>query len=461
MSPLIPASGRNRIPWGALLAVAWLVAVPAVGQDTPTVALRIVTDPAEALVAVNGTPRGRAPLELADLPPGRHLLQVTHPGHRDQFQTVALEAGRPRTVEISLERQRATALVHSDPPGASVALDGAYRGTTPLLLTNIEFGRYRLTVSRPGYQERTLSLDVRNASPQRIDVRLLTDSATLRVTSAPPGAEVLLNGVPRGRTPLVLERIPDGDCVVALRAEGFAPFEQPIRLRAGDDETISVTLQPLPATLRVVSMPEGARVYLDNQFSGETPLDLADLAPGSYRVRVELPAHDPMARTVTLQRAARVVEEFRLIANSGALRVTTAPAGVTVLVDGRVAGETEARPDATDQISEPLTIPQLPVGRREITLTRQGFFEARRTVEIGRDQTTTLDATLRRRFIPDYEVRTETGVYRGVLINITPEFVRIETEIGVIRSFPLGDIRSRRPLREDERVIPEPPADGP
>ncbi len=441
-------------------SVLWM-ATASPAQEPPATHLRVVSDPPEALVSINGESRGRTPLDVTGLPTGRHLLQLALRNHRDHFQTVTLEAGQPRTIEVELEPLRATALVHSDPSGANVTLDGEHRGTTPLLLTNIALGRHRLVISRPGYQDRAIPLDVHNASPQRIDVRLLTDSATLRVASEPAGAGVLLNGVPRGVTPLVLERIPDGDSVVALQAEGFAPFEQTIRLRAGDDETIDVTLQPLPATLRVVSVPDGARVYLDNQFRGEAPLTLENLAPGDYRVRLEHLAHDPMARTVTLRRAADRVEEFRLVPNSGSLRVTTSPAGVTVLVDGRVAGQTEARPDATDQVSEPLTIPLIPVGEQEVTFTRQGFFEARRTVDIGRDRTTTLDVTLRRRFIPDYEVRTDAGVYRGVLINITHDFVRIETEVGVIRAFPVGDIRSRRPLREDERVIPEPPPDTP
>jgi hypothetical protein len=411
-------------------------------------------------VRIDRVARGNSPLEITDLEPGRHLVGIALRDHREVFETVAVEAGQRRVLDVKLEPLRASVLIHSDPVGSSVAIDGAHRGLTPLLVPTLDLGKHRVAVTRPGYQEKIVELDIVGATPQRIDVQLLTDSATLRVESTPTGAELFLNGVPRGQTPAVLERIPDGDSEVEVKSEGYAPFRQSIRLAAGDDEKLAVVLTPLPGTLKVVSMPAGARVYVANQYRGDTPFTMADLAPGSYRVRVELPAHETMARDVEIARAASVIEEFRLVPNCGTLRVVTAPAGVTVLVDGKASGETTAKQNASDQVSEPLMITLVPVGQREVAFARQGFHEQKKTVDVERDKTAMLDVTLKRRFIPDYEVRTASNVYRGVLVNITPDVVRIETEMGVIRAFETKEIKSRRPLREDERMEPAPPVEA-
>lgn len=446
--------------------LVWTLAGVASAQRAPRgeapvgATLSVTTDPPGALVQVDREARGNSPLEVTGLAPGRHLVRVTLRDHREAVETVQLDAGARLPLDLRLEPLRATVLVHSEPVGASVSLDGAHRGVTPLLLPAVELGKHRVAITRPGYQEKVVELEVSGPTPQKIEAQLLTDSATLRVESTPAGADVSLNGVPRGQTPLVLERIPDGDSEVEVRAEGYAPFRQSIRLAAGDDEKLAIALTPLPGTLQVVSMPEGARVYVDNQYRGDTPFTLAELAPGNYRVRVELAAHDPMARDVTVGRAANLVEEFRLVPNCGALRVVTAPAGVAVLVDGKLRGETVAKPGASDQVSEPLTVGLVPVGKREVVFSRQGYHEQRESVDVDRDKTVTLDVTLKRRFIPDYEVRTASNVYRGVLVNITPEVVRLETEIGVIRAFPTKDIKSRRPLREDERMEVVEPTGG-
>ena len=200
----------------------------------------------------------------------------------------------------------------------------------------------------------------------------------------------------------------------------------------------------------------GRRVYLDDSFRGVAPITFEDLAPGTHRVRVDLAAHDSMARNVVLARAESAVEEFHLVPNCGSLRVCTSPAGVTVFVDGKMRGTTAPKPDGTDQISEALDIDLVLAGSREILFTREGYHEQRRTIDVLRDQTATLDIKLRRRFIPDFEVRTAENVYKGVLHNRTAEFLRLETEPGVIRSFPIKTVISSRVLRDDERVEQEP-----
>ncbi len=414
--------------------------------------LRVMSDPAGAQVYVGGILRGETPLESEIAESGKTVVQLTLPGYRDAWGTVELESGASRSLHLKLEPLRAAVLVHSDPDGAAVALDGAHVGETPLLMPRVALGQHRITVTKPGFQSKTVEIEVPNAVPQRVDVALVTDSATLRVSTVPDGAEVLLNGVPRGAAPVVIERIPDGDVKLEVRADGYRTSLQELRLSAGDDESLEVRLDPMPASLQIVTIPSGARVYVGDDFRGESPVTLEELPPGTYRVRAELAAYDIAVRNVELGRAASVVEEFRLVPNCGSLLVSTSPADVTVLVDGKVRGTTAAKPDETDRISETLEIPLVASGTRELVFTREGYHEARKTVEVARDQATTVSVELRRRFIPDYEVRTAENTYRGVFQSRTADFVRLETEPGVIRSFTIKQVLSARILRDDERV---------
>jgi hypothetical protein len=56
-------------------------------------------------------------------------------------------------------------------------------------------------LTRPRYQTRIMPVVV----PGRVDVTLLRPVGKLHVTSSPPGAEVHIDGEPRGRTPIDLE----------------------------------------------------------------------------------------------------------------------------------------------------------------------------------------------------------------------------------------------------------------
>jgi hypothetical protein len=53
-----------------------------------------------------------------------------------------------------------------------------------------------------------------------------------------------------------------------------------------------------PGRLRVLSQPEGARVTVDDNYLGTTPLVSGDIAPGPHRVRVEMERRFPWKSTV-------------------------------------------------------------------------------------------------------------------------------------------------------------------
>ena len=446
---------RSIIRFAALAAVPVLFA-PLPGSarapEPPAPAiLNVQSDPVGAEVFLNDVRVGETPLVTETSEFGTALLRVSLRGFREWWGSVELAAGVSRTVDVQLEPVRAAVLVLVHPEGAAVSLDGAHVGDAPVLLPGVTLGRHRLSLSRPGFQPRSVDLDIDGPAPRKVEESLVTDSATIHVSTDPSGARVFLNGVPYGEAPVDIDRIPDGVATLEVRADGYRTVQQEMRLAAGDDKPVAISLEPLPATLQVITIPAGARVYVDDAFRGESPLTLADLAPGMHRVRADLEAHDPMARNVVLRNAESSVEEFHLVPNCGSLRVTTSPAGVTVLVDGKERGRTASKPDETDQISEALEIGNVMAGTREIVLMREGFREERRTVTVQRDQTTPLDVKLARHFIPDFEIRTAENVYRGVFHNQTAEFVRLETEPGVIRAFPLKSILSRRILREENR----------
>ncbi|MCU0673882.1 MAG: protein kinase [Myxococcota bacterium] len=80
------------------------------------------------------------------------------------------------------------------------------------------------------------------ASRDRVTPLPSTGSAIL-VASTPPGANVELDGAPRGVTPLELNGLVPGTYVVRVSAEGHAPFEQSVTLTERATETVMARLE--------------------------------------------------------------------------------------------------------------------------------------------------------------------------------------------------------------------------
>jgi TonB family protein len=146
-------------------------------------------------------------------------------------------------------------------------------------------------------------------------------------------------------------------------------------------------------TLRVVSEPVGARVLVDGRSRGRCPLELAELAFGSYEVRVEQPGYEPERRRVTLSAEAasaelRLALKQRAAVTTGAADFVSTPAGAAVSVDGKPAGQT------------PLRGFKLQPGRRQVELVLDGHETWSSTLEVTAGETGRVEVRLRPRPAP-------------------------------------------------------------
>lgn len=412
--------------------------------------LRITTDPDGAIVSVDGSRGSPAPLVISDVLPGDHLLTAQKNGYNIARRTINLLAGQRIAVSMELEPVTGLVLVHSNPAGAEVQIDGADQGKTPILLTGLSIAKHRAQLVLAGYLPKTLDINVENRIPFKIEETLTSDSANLTLKSTPAGAKVVINGVSKGVTPCVADRIPGGDSTIELSYDGFKPYKKTLRLVAGQQEDITAVLEPIPAEITIVSIPGKARIYIENQFKGEAPVTLQNLNPGSYRIRAELTGYETIARNIELKRAEQRTEELRLDGNCGQIEITTEPAGMQILIDGQPRGTTSFKESDTDRVSQPLTIDLVPEGPHEVQLTNKGYFPLKFSTKVERGKTITLHRQMQRRFIPDYEVRTISDVYQGVLVQVEPDgSIKLELRPGVFSTIPIKTIRSHQPLRTE------------
>ena len=414
----------------------------------PAPAVSVSSRPAGAMLSVDGAPRGVTPASI-HLFPGRHVARLELEGAPATY--VEFETGEsPADFFFELPEPTVTVLLDTEPQGAAATLDGAFVGTTPVLLPELAPGRHAFGLSLDRHRDATVERDLAAPTPERVFARLVPSTATLRVTSAPDGAAVSVNGAPRGVAPLDVAGIPEGEASVEVSLPGHATFRRSVRLASGDALDLHAALEPLPATLRVVTVPAGALVYVDDELLGVAPVALTNAAPGAHRVRVDLEGHDPLARTVSLEPGAFSTQEFRLRPNAGSISLSTSPALVTVSVDGRRAGATAAKPGASDSVSEELVV-RVPAGTRAVELSRPGYKTVTQTVEVGRDRLVQLGTVeLERLFIPDVAVTTRSGsVIRGMYKERSGGFYRVETAPGLVHSVPLDEIESIAQIRSD------------
>ncbi len=165
-------------------------------------------------------------------------------------------------------------IVTSDPPGANVVIDGRPAGKTPLELEGLSPGRHQLTLTKPGHRDFQTSFTIS------------TQYGSILATSEPVGAEVLVDGIVRGRTTesgLTLSRIPYGRHTISARLQGYRDVDKELELNSPGPVAVNFRLGWGKGLLRIESRPSGTTALIDKQPLGQTPL-LAELEPQRYTI---------------------------------------------------------------------------------------------------------------------------------------------------------------------------------
>ena len=418
-------------------------------KELPPTQIKVETKPTGARIAIDGVAKGSSPIITSNITSGKHVIEATKKGFKKGRRIVLVPANQVLPVHIDLKPITGLMLIHTDPQDATIQIDGIDRGQSPALLMDISLGQHIVKFTKVGYLDKEIEVFVKSRAPMRIDKKLSSSSAILSVTSIPDGAQVLLNGTDKGRTPCRIDGIPEGLSKLTISAKGFDSFTQEIKLSAGQDESVNATLKAIRAKLRIESAPTGAKIYVDNMLRGNAPVELA-LDSGDHRIRADLVGFESVARTVTLENGEEKIEELRLDANCGQIQITTEPAGITVFVNGNNRGKTKFKTDDTSKVSEPLLLDMIPEGTHDILLTDKGHYDVKFRATVFRKQTGVIHKKLARRFIPNIEVRLKDGrIYTGILVEKrTNGDLKVETKPGVFKTLKKRDIRTSRPLRD-------------
>ena len=131
----------------------------------------------------------------------------------------------------------------------------------------------------------------------------VSSESTATLTSTPDDADVYVDGVHAGRTPVTLS-LPVGIRVAELR-RGQASSRASLNIEAGKitAQHVDFAAAPLTGGLEVTSDPLGARVSIDGLTLGQTPVTIPEFAPGQHRVTISFGGAS-VERTVTVTAGA-------------------------------------------------------------------------------------------------------------------------------------------------------------
>lgn len=258
-------------------------------------ALNIESDPAGALVTIDGKDRGRTPW-VGPLAAGQHQVVLKLEGRRSVATDFQMPKDRDMSLRLELPAGSSSSApkltISSNPAGATVVLDGHEVGFTPWS-EDVKPGDRKVKVSLAGYKpdERKLTVAAGRDADVAFNLTREPGPGKLRLETEPPEAIVSVDGTQVGTTPFSGDVAP-GEHNLEVALEGFRGVAQPFTLEAGQQLALKLALQPagaerVPPLIAVASDPQGAQLLVDGKPSGTTPVKVRS-TPGAHEIKLVL-----------------------------------------------------------------------------------------------------------------------------------------------------------------------------
>ena len=266
-----------------------------------------------------------------------------------------------------------TVVIESEPSAASVSVDGRARGVTPAKLS-LPAGTYVFTIQF-GEARRQITRKVEPGAQiyEHLDLPQPVKTGQLSVTTNPPGARVIVDGIDRGVSPVELTGLAAGAHRVTL-AEGRTSVHQQVTIRAGATSTLVVPLASGSTAGRAefgylsVTSAVPVDVFQDGNLLGSSQSARIMMLAGRHTLDI---VNDSLgfrtARPVTI--APGGLSRLAIELPSGTLSVNAVP-WAEVWLDGQRIGET------------PIANLSTPVGPHELIFRHPQLGERRRSVTV-------------------------------------------------------------------------------
>jgi hypothetical protein len=239
----------------------------------------------------------------------RHLL-LDRPRYTLDTETLS-----PKIIDFFEDKKKELIgyiAVTTDPAGARVTVNGNFVGITNFFPIEVHTGLARIEVTLEGYESHIDdSLRIEPGDINTIDLVLNRTSARVPIITDPPGVEIVVDGQIVGKTsgtlppdlrsfmpaefdpsrlsaPFDLTALPLGRHEIELRLDCY----ETVRFEFRADEPRDYTAQILKLAesigrVSVTSNPTDARVYLDGELKGNTPLELNRVCSGDHHLEVK------------------------------------------------------------------------------------------------------------------------------------------------------------------------------
>ncbi len=285
---------------------------------------------------------------------------------------MVLTTGTVTTIVSGAQIQKQWLVILSEPSGAAVYINNQLQSSLTPFQSKLDLGKYTYRIEYANYHNEAGVIELGAESKQELNIKLNPAFGSLKVSSTPEGADVMIDGKPTGmKSPCTIYELASGQHELRLINNMYSPFLQQFTINDGEITKLNIPLDANFGTVHIQTDPE-ADIYIDGEL----------VAKGQCNERVVVGNHIIEARrrdyysdfkSIRIQENDQVNVFLSPVAKTGSFDIQSIPIGASVYVDGVLKGKT------------PIIITGLLKGQHSISLEKSDYATIEKQIFIIED----------------------------------------------------------------------------
>jgi eukaryotic-like serine/threonine-protein kinase len=296
-----------------VLVILFIILSPG-GEPVNEAFISISTTPPGSEIFINDKSIGKSPIEEFKIESAKHItLKISKDGFDPLDTTLNIKSGEKENLAFKLNPIRKEQInITTNPPDAKLIVNNNLAGISPLANYTVSPGVNKIRIEKVGYLLVDTMIRVNKDLANTFNFNLTKDPnfkgfGTLKITSEPIEALVLLNGEFVGKTPFENKELAVADYKLILRKNGYNDYSESIRITLNKTKTIAKQLTSSSNTtgeqfgkIKVTTKPSEATVYLDGEFVGSTPYVNDKIPVGTHNLLIKKKGFSEISETVSI-----------------------------------------------------------------------------------------------------------------------------------------------------------------
>lgn len=262
------------------------IAVETITLESAKGGFKVYSTPPEAEIFIDGQSYGKTPKVIEQLSTGEHQLILKMKQYENFIKTVNVNFNQFSKINANM-KELGNIRIQSNPTDANIIIDGKVYGRTPKTLHTFLSGKHSISIRKEGYVEHKSEIKVEAEKTTIVNAKL-KKFAEIYLYSEPSTANVYLNGVNKGKTPLTLKLEPDKQIQIKLTKDFYTDWEKTIDLEEGTNERVGARLEKQRGNITLSRITKGATLRINGKEFKTDKKELS-LPVGEYTLDISKP----------------------------------------------------------------------------------------------------------------------------------------------------------------------------